>query len=363
MPVSQRRRDTQRLLSLIAECDPLVDRPVTGWSQTSDAAVMFRRITAGELSGVVMATPGAPPRRWGRRPAVLAVTLLITVACVAAASQLLGGPAPSQVKRDLADVDQGMPSDLRYDPDVKDARLVAQADGASLYYASLADGGYCSEIATEASGPAGAICVPGGSVDREPIHVTVPFVDPVTTRSPFVIGGRVNVGGATAIHAVFADGSAQSITFGDNDFFVFAVCTDHLTEAHLEGMKLVATDVDGTEIASVDIPATDFTNPAKQDAKQPIFVSTISTDDDLTKVLGVDGSVNIHGAATLELTYPDGTVVQIPLATDGRYRYDLPEKRTGDLFESPGWLIARDASGSELARTPVAAVAYWRSHP
>jgi hypothetical protein len=363
MPVSQRRRDTQQLISLIAASDPLGDRSVAGWSQTSEAVVMFRRITAGELSGGVMATPGAPPRRWGKRPAVLAVALLIAAAGVAAATQLLGGPAPSQVKQDLAGVDQGMPSDLRYNANVKDARLVAQADGASLYYASLADGGYCSELATQASGPAGAICVPGGSLDREPIHVTVPFVDPVTTRSPFVIGGRVNVGGATAIHAVFADGSAQSITFGDNDFFVFAVCTDHLTEAHLEGMKLVATDVDGTEIASVDIPATDFTNPAKQDAKQPIFVSTISTDDDLTKVLGVEGSINIHGAVTLELAYPDGTVVQIPLATDGRYRYDLPEKRTGDLFESPGWLIARDASGSELARTPVAAVAYWRSHP
>jgi hypothetical protein len=362
MPVSQRRRETHQLISLIAACDPLGDRPVAGWSQTSEAVVMFRRITADELSGVVTATSGAP-RRWGKRPAVLAVALLITAAGVAAASQLLGGPAPSQVKQDLADVDQGMPSDLRYDPDVRDARLVAQADGASLYYASLADGGYCSEIATQASGPAGAICVPGGSLDREPIHVTVPFVDPVTTSSPFVIGGRVNVEGAAEMHAVFADGSAQSITFGDNDFFVFAIATDHLTEAHLEGVKLVATDIDGTEIASVDVPATDFTDPAKQDAKQPIFVSTISTDDDLTKVLGVEGSVNIHGAVTLELAYPDGTVVQIPLAADDRYHYDLPDKRTGDLFESPGWLIARDASGNELARTPVAAVAYWRSTP
>ena len=250
-----------------------------------------------------------------------------------------------------------------YNPDVKDARLVAQADGASLYYASLADGGYCSEIVTPASGPAGAICVTGGSLDQEPIHVTVPFDDPVTTSSPFVVGGRVNVSGATSLQATFADGSTQSITLGDDGFFVFAVGADQLAEAHQHGVKLVAADAAGTEIASVDIPPTDFSDPAKQDAKQPIFVSTISTQNDLTKVLGVEGSVNVPGAVTLELRYPDGTTVDIPLAADGRYRYDVPEQRTGDLFDTPGWLIARDASGKELARTPVAAVAYWRSNP
>jgi hypothetical protein len=151
------------------------------------------------------------------------------------------------------------------------------------------------------------------------------------------------------------------LTLGDDGFFVFAVATDQLAEAHQLGVKLVATDVAGTEIASVDIPPTDFSNPAKQDARQPIFVSTISTQNDLTKVLGVEGSVNIPGAVSLELRYPDGTTVNIPLSGDGHYLYNVPEQRTGDLFDTPGWLIARDGSGIELARTPVAAVAYWRS--
>jgi hypothetical protein len=361
MSASQQHRDTQQLISLIAQCDPLGDRPTAGWSRTAEADAVIRRITSGELGTIVDAT--ARSRRRSRRPAILVAAVLIGSAGVAAASQFLGGPAPSQVKEDLAGVDQGIPSDLRYNPDVKDARLVAQADGASLYYAGLADGGYCSEMVTPPSHPAGAVCVPGGSLDQRSINVTVPFVDPVTTSSPFVVGGRINVSGATALHATFADGSTQSVTLGDSGFFVFAVAADHLTEAHLHGVELAATDGSGKEIASVRVPPTDFSNPDEQDAKQPIFVSTISTEDDFTKVLGVEGSVNIPGAATLELRYPDGTTVAIPLDADGRYRYDLPERRTDDLFDAPGRLIARDAMGSELASIPVAAVAYWRSTP
>jgi hypothetical protein len=364
MRVSQRRRDAQQLISLIAGCDPLGDRSTGGWSRTDEADAMLGRIVAGELSAAADTIAATPPRRRGKRPAILAVAVLIAGASVAAASQLLGGPAPSQVKEDLANVDQGIPADLRYNPDVEDARLVAQADGASLYSAGLADGGYCSEIVTPASGPAGAICVPGGSLDQEPaIHVTVPFDDPITTSSPFVVGGRVNVSGVTSLQATFSDGSTQAITLGDHGFFVFAVATDQLAEAHQQGVRLVASDAAGTEIASVDVPPTDFSDPAKQDARQPIFVSTISTGNDLTKVLGVEGSVNVSRAVTLELRYPDGTTVDIPIAAAGGYRYDLPGRRTGDLFDTPGWLIARDAVGNELARAPVAAVAYWRTDP
>jgi hypothetical protein len=360
MPVRWRIRDTEQMVSLVAGCDPLIDRPVIGWSRTGEAAAMVHWIVADEGARDVDTTLITPARRGRKRPVILAVALLVTGAGVATASGLLGGPAPSQVKEDLAGVDQGMPSDLRYNPDAQDARLVAQADGASLYYASLAEGGYCFEMVTPTSGPAGAICVPGGSLDQEPIHVTVPFEDPVTTSSPFVVGGRVNVSGATFLRATFADGTTQSIPLGDDGFFVFAVATDQLSEAHLHGVKLVASDAAGMEIASVDIPPTDFSDPEQQDAKQPIFASTISTESDLTKVLGVEGSVNIPGAVALELRYPDGTAVAIPIAADGSYRYDLPDRRTGDLFDEPGWLIARDASGNELARAPAAAVAYWR---
>jgi hypothetical protein len=137
MLVSQRRRDTQQMISLIARCDPL-DGSTVGWSRTSEADAMVRRIAAGELTAAIDTIRDSPSRRPGRRPAIMAVALLIVGASVAAAAQILGGPAPSQVKQDLANVDQGMPSDLRYNPDVRSARLVAQADGASLYYAMVA---------------------------------------------------------------------------------------------------------------------------------------------------------------------------------------------------------------------------------
>jgi hypothetical protein len=80
-------------------------------------------------------------------------------------------------------------------------------------------------------------------------------------------------------------------------------------------------------------------------------------------VLGVEGSVNVAGAATLELRYPDGYTAEIPMTAGGRYRYDLPVQRRDDLFDVPGQLIARDARGRELATAPIAAVAYWRSVP
>ncbi len=361
MSGSQRHRETQRLISLIAQCDPLDGHPTAGWSRSAGAEAMIRRITSGELSTAVRAIP--PSRRRARRPAILVAALLIVGAGAAAASQLLGGPAPSQVKGDLSAVDQGIPSDLRYNPDVENARLVAQADGASLYYAGLADGGYCSEMVTPPSHAAGAVCVPGGSVDPASIHVTVPFTDPITTSSPFIVGGRVNVNGATALRATFSDGRSQSVTLGDDGFFVFAVAPGHLTDAHLHGLQLAADDGAGAEIASARVPPTDFSNPDEQDAAQPIFVSTISTENDFTKVLGVEGTVNVPGAATLELRYPDGTTVDIPLRAGGHYRYDLPPSRSGDLFDRPGRLIARDSSGNALASAPVAAVAYWRSAP
>jgi hypothetical protein len=354
-----RHRDLDQLVSLVAGSDPLDGAADVGWSRTEEADAVLQRVIAGGFEPLDVAA-GATPRRRARRSVVLAIALLVAGAGVAAGSQLLGGPAPSPVKHDLAGVDQGMPSDLRYNPDVTNARLVAQADGASLYAATLPAGGYCSEIVTPTSGPAGAICVTAGSVDQEAIHVTVPFDDPITASSPIVIGGRVNPAGAVSLQATFNDGSTQSVTLGDDGFFVFAVTTAHLSEAHTHGVMLAASNAVGTEIASVAVPPSDTSNPEKQDSKQPIFVSTISDENDLTKVFGVEGSVNIPAAATLELMYPDGTSVDIPLAADGSYRYELPQGRTGDLFDAPGWLIALDASGNELARTPVAAVAYWR---
>lgn len=354
------RDEVDAFISWISTSDPIRDRGVRGWSDGREAGAMFRSIVDGDRSSgrgmAALAWSGA--RR--RRPMILALAVLILGGGVAGAEVLLGGPAPGDVKQDLGDLDRGIPADLRYAPDVEGARLVAHAPEADLYAATMPDGGHCTEIALAGAGSAGAVCTPASTLRALPIEVTVPFVDPLTMASPIVVGGRVNALGAAALHVEFEDGSLRSIPLGTDGFFVFAVTADDLTQAHRHGMMIVASDADGLQVATAQVPRTDFSDPLEQDAKQPIFVSTISVQDDLTQVLGIEGSVNVSGAASLELRYPDGTIVDIPLGADGHYRFDLPPRRMGDLFEEPGVLVARDASGKELADAPVAAVAFWR---
>ncbi len=358
--IRERNHEPDPVVEWVRLADPLHDERVAGWSHTEEASLILQRIVAGETSAQTHEI-SVGPRRRPARSLLIAVALLVIGASAAGARLLLGGPAPAAVQRDLGAVDQGMPADLQLNPDVQNARLVAQADGAQLYAADLAGGGYCAEIVTPDARPAGAVCHSDQALAAQPIGITVPFVDPITIHSPFVVGGRVNVAGATSLDAVFPDGADQPVTLGDGGFFVFAVTAEHLTEAHRSGFSLEATDAAGAVVASADVPATDFTDPEVQDAKQPIFVSTISTQTDFTKVLGIEGSVNVAGAVSLELHYPDGTVVDVPLRTSGSYQFDLPAARQDDLFERPGELVARDAKGRELAARPVAAVAFWHA--
>ena len=337
------------------------DRSVSGWSEGQEAAAMLQSIVDGDRRSTIGIAEHVPSKPRRRRPMIFALAALIAGGGAAGADLLLGGPAPANVKRDLADVDRGIPADLRYDPDVEEAHLVALSSGAELYVATLRDGGYCTEIVMPGTGPAGAVCTPGASVQAQPITVTIPFVDPLTKASPIVLGGRINVVGAARLHVEFEDGSVQPIPLGTGGFFMGAVTADHLAQAHRHGMTIMAADADGVQVAIAHIPPTDFSDPVEQDAKQPIFVSTISVQNDLTLVLGIEGNVNVEGAVSLELRYPDGAIVDIPLTGGGHYRYDLPASRTGDLFEQPGMLVARDASGEELAVARVAAVAFWRA--
>ncbi|MGI8518994.1 MAG: hypothetical protein ACR2MC_00025 [Actinomycetota bacterium] len=354
-----RRDDLDPVIEWVLKADPLEGTATMGWSYTHQAEMLLRTITAGETSPVDAIA--VRPRRRSVRPLLVAFALLALGGTATGARLLLGGPAPNEVQRDLGAVDQGMPADLRYNPDILNARLVAQGDGAQIYAADLPEGGYCAEIVIADAPPAGAVCTPTATLASKPIDATVPFVDPVTIRSPFIVGGRVNVPGATSLEAVFRGGTGQQVMLGDGGFFVFAVSADHLVDAHRHGLSIVATDSEGAQIASTDVPGTDFRDPREQDAKQPIFVSTISRQHDFTKVLGIEGSVNVAGAASLELRYPDGTVVHVGLAASGHYHYDLPADRQDDLYELPGQLVVRDGRGKELASHPVAAVAFWRS--
>jgi hypothetical protein len=351
-------RERRRRLDLewVRTADPLTDRPAVRWSETDAADRLLHQILADDRP--IQSRPGQRRDQFVR-PLLVAAALLVIGAGAAGANLLWGSPAPAAVRHDLGAVDQGMPADLRLNPDVRNARLVAESDGAQLFAADLPDGGYCAEIVTPDMRAAGAVCTSAQTLSLHPIGVTVPFVDPITIDSPFVVGGRVNVPGTASLDAVFRDGTRDPVILGDDGFYVFAVSSAHLADAHRHGLSLVASDEAGAQIASAKVPATDFTNPEDQDAKQPIFVSTISTESDFTKVLGIEGSVNVRGAVTLELHYPDGSVVDIPLRANGSYRYDLPTGRQDDLFAQPGRLVARDADGNELASTPVAAVAYY----
>ncbi len=357
-PIRERRTDA--VLQAIRRADPLRGERLTGWSRTDEAALLLDRIVDGERPATGGAV-AARPRRRAVRPLMVAAVLLVIGGTAAGAGRLLGGPAPSDVRGDLAAVDQGMPADLRLDPDVRNARLVASADGAQLFAADLTGGGSCAEIVTPDGRAAGAVCTTAAALASEPIGATVPFNDPVTISSPFVVGGRVNASGATSLEAVFSDGASRPVPVGDAGFYVFAVSPEHLADAHRRGLSLVATDAAGTVIATAEVPPTDFRDPEALDARQPIFVSTISTHSDFTKVLGVEGRVNVQGATSLELRYPDGATIRIPLDRDGSYRYDLPAARRDDLFDRPGELVALDADERQLATTPVAAVAYWRA--
>jgi hypothetical protein len=347
-------------LELVRDADPLGGSSFARWSMSPEADAMLLRI----FDSTEPLDPAPPrPRMRPRALRVLAIAaaLVLAAALGAVAGQRVGSPAPQSVKQDLAGVDQGMPVDLRLNPDVESAVLAAYSENAQLYYAALADGGYCFEIVTATDGARGAVCTRAADARSQAIEITMPFTDPVTPRSPIEVGGRVNVA-ATSLEVRFADGQTAPIQLGANGFYLYEVPRAQLETAHIDGFDLTAYDAaGGPPVASATAPPTDFTDPADMDRSMPIFVSTISTHEDFTKVLGVEGSVNVGGARRLELRYPDGEVVRIPIRSDGTYHYDLPAGRVDDLASVPGELIAYDGHGDELARAPVASVAYWHA--
>jgi hypothetical protein len=347
-------RKGDALMEMVGETDPIERRDRMGWAASPKADAVLRRIIESELP----ATESGRRERSSVRVLLLAAALVLAAAAGAAAGEILGTPAPPAVQRDIANVDQGMPADLRLNPDVQDARLAAVSEGAALYFATLADGGYCFEIVTEAEGGRGAVCTPGAAIANMPIEVTVPFTDPITARSPIVVGGRVNVP-ASSLQARFADGVKEPIALGAGGFYLFAVPNDELASGHTNGFELIARDATGAVTASSRVPPSDARSPEKTDRLMPIFVSTISTQEDFTKVLGVEGRVSVDDATRLELRYPDATTVRIPIDGQGRYHYLLPSGRQNDLAELPGTLTAYDAKGDQLATTQVASVVYW----
>jgi hypothetical protein len=342
------------LMTLVRDADPVTPGSRTGWAASTQADVVLRMILANDIPTV----DHEVTQHHTARVMLFAAALVLAAAAGAAAGEIIGTPAPATVQRDIANVDQGMPADLRLNPDVWDAQLAAVADNAALYFANLADGGYCFEIVTVADGPRGAVCTLGSAVGNRPIEITAPFTDPITASSPIVVGGRVNVPAST-LEARFADGATEPIPLGSDGFYVFVVPGNELAGAHTNGFELQARDATGMVTGSSSVPPSDTRSPQETDRLMPIFVSTISTHEDFTKVLGVEGRVNVADASSLQLRYPDTTTVRIPIDEHGRYHYLLPSGRQDDLAELPGMLTAYDADGDQVATAPVASVAYW----
>ena len=347
------KMDTIRLLSA---ADPVEASVVESWVR-SDAA---REAMEAILDDRAVPAHNVEPSRGTRRFPVLvaaAVAIVLMVAGgIAGAAVLLGRPAPERVKKDIRSVDAGLPSDIRLNPDVTTARSVATSESSTLYLAKLRDGGHCTEI-VDGRGTGAAICTTGGQVGSMPIDITVPYV--VGSASTITVGGRVNAPTATELAIRYADGSEDAIPFGEDHYFLFDVPALKFDLARNSGFELIARDASGAQVAKGVVPADFSSEPGEETA--PIYVSTISTGGDLTKVLGIEGIVNAKGAVSLELRYPDGTVADVPLANDGSYRLDLPADRQDDLYPNPGTLIARDLHGNEVARTIVASVAFWRA--
>jgi hypothetical protein len=286
-----------------------------------------------------------------------AVTGLLATAALGA-SAILGRPAPESVKRDLRAVDAGMPADLRRNPDVESAHSVAVAGGSTVYFAQLADGGYCAELVT-GKHPHGAVCSTAAQADKTPIGVTVPFTDPITDSSPVTVSGHVSVADARSIQLVYPDHAADEVPISPERFYVAEVPERHLAAVHRGGLLLIARGADGAALAQAVVPSDAISPPSeRQRPKDPIEVDTISDGRDLTRMLGVRGTIQIPGATRLRLRYPDGHSAAIPL--QGRaYRYDVPRAREGDFATAPGTIEAFDARGAKVGERKVASVAYW----
>jgi hypothetical protein len=231
------------------------------------------------------------------------------------AARLLGWPAPEHVRNEIAAVDRGLPADLRLNPDVTHARAVAATADATLYAASLRDGGSCTEIVTGDRGR-GATCATAADRARQPIALTAPFDDNPAPDAAIVLGGRVNDDAATTLEAVYADGARNAIALGEDRYFLFDVPSEHGASVRDSGLKLVAKSADGTRVADATLPA-DWDAPAAQDERAPLFVSTRSDESDFTKVYGLEGHVGAAGAVRLVLDYGDGTRATIPIKAEG----------------------------------------------
>ena len=339
------------VLERVRRADPVAGTDVEEWSSSQDARRVFDMIV-----GTNVATLRAIRRRramWIGGASVVAGAL----ASAAAASGVLGDPAPERIRAHLAAVDEGLPEDLRFNPDVENAMAVATTASGVLYAADVKGGGYCYEVATDGDRPRGAVCVTAGRLGDRAIDVTAPI--PSGLAAPLLVGGRVNDDRIERVVARYPNGTSEAVELGLSGYWLLEVADGARDEALAGGLEIVGVDGGGHDVSTVAVPPLldDDPDGTAHDAAQPIFVSTISNGQDLTLVLGIEGSVNVAGVTTLELRYPDGTITPIALAADHSYRITLPTERQTDFATAWGRLVARDVDRTIVATASFSSVA------
>jgi hypothetical protein len=271
----------------------------------------------------------------------------------AAAHMLIGSPAPPAVQRSIAGVDEGMPADLRLNPDGTHARSVAVDGRAVLYAADLPAGGVCTEVAL-AGRPMGAVCR-SGSDRPAPVEATIPGT-PEDTGSLIVVTGRVS-SPADGARLVTGDGQEVALALRPGGFFIVELSAAESASAR-NGLRIVA-DRAGQTTAEIDLSSAFTPESGRLD---PIAVEMVSGSGDLTKVVSFSGSVQVNHATTVRLEYPDGAHTDARLGASGTYTFTLPLDAQGAFARAPGRLVALDGEGNELASRTVAAVSFWHAN-
>lgn len=353
---------TDRVVEWVRAADPVDPAEVEVWWDGPAPLRIVDRVCADRNSAEQQSVV---PRRSDRRRTVWVVAVVLLgsamTAGVAAAAGLLGDPAPDPIKVHLAELDRGLPADLRYQPDLDRARAVAASASATLYLAELADGGYCIEVATQRSRPRGASCVPASGLSGLPLDVTAPI--PGSDAAPLIAGGRANADLISSIEVHYADGVTTPVEFGLDRAWLFEVPAAERQSALADGLVVAGLDSGGATVAAVTVPPLRDDDPlgTAHDADQPLVLTTISDDDDLTRVIGIEGQFHLAGPVSLQVRFPDGSHLAVPVAANGTFRLRLPADRQDDFATDAGSLVAL-RNGKTLASMPIYSVAASRAN-
>jgi hypothetical protein len=348
--------DMDSVLERVRRVDPIRDIDLRQWSTSPEARRVFDVVVGSSFVD-------RPRRHRGRWLVGGAVVVTGALATAVAAAGILGGPAPDSIRAHLAALDEGLPQDLRVNPDVEHAMAVASTESGVLYAADLKDGGFCIEVATAGDTPRGAACVTALQLGDRAIEVTAPI--PSGPDAALLVGGRINDQQVERVVVRYPNGRSDDVVLGLAKYWLVEIPESVRAVALTDGVQIAGVGADGRDVSTLAVPPLRDEDPdgTAFDRAQPVFVSTISTGEDLTLVLGVEGSVTVAEATSLALEYPDGSTVEIALAPDASYRFMIPTDRQDDFASSSGKLIAHDASGQIVAEVSFSSVANSQRNP